>query len=698
MGTVGSGWPVNAVLHFELQVQGWFCSGLGYDWLTTWRSSKKGFTNLLFIGIRQRDCCYIHGTSTTLELYMYPMNSLYKFLSLAGLTLLTALLVACGGGGGGDAPPPSPPPAPTLLLTYDTNQITFRWEAVEGATYYQLFENPDGVSGYTQIGGDLVSTTYEASISLPQRVNASYLLKACNDKGCSSSADLSVATELSAAVGYVKASNSNAGDTFGYAIALSRDGNTLAIGAAGPSPANNPPIDNLLPGAGESSGATGVGGDQADNSANSAGAVYLFSRSNGSWVQQQYIKATNSAANDYFGWSLALSGDGNTLAVGAPGEASNATGVDGNQGDNSAPQSGAVYVYSRSDSAWTPQSYLKASNSEASDFFGWSLALSADGNTLAVGAYGEDSNAKGVNGNQGNNSHLLAGAAYIFSRTANAWAQQAYLKASNTDSASANPQFGGDYFGWSLDISSDGNTVAVGAFGEDGGAMGVDGAQNNNDAPDSGAVHTFIRSSGSWSPQSYLKASNTNISDKFGMSVRLSGNGTTLAISAPNEDSSATQINGNQSDNSAPESGAVYLFSHDGANWQQQSYIKASNTDTTDWFGMALAISEDGNTLAVGAPYEASSGSGANANPNDNSAAYSGAIYLYTRSASLWSHQLYAKASNAQGNDGFGRSLALSADASRIAVGAPYESSNATGIGGNQGDNSAAHAGAVYLY
>lgn len=630
---------------------------------------------------------------------MYPMNSIYRLFCLISLTLLTTLLMACSSGGGSSPPAsPSPTPAPTLSLTYDTNQINFTWAAVEGATHYQLFESPDGVSGYTQIGGDLADTSYELAISLPQRVNAKYLLKACNSEGCSSLTDLFVGAELAAAIGYVKASNSNTGDTFGYAITLSRDGNTLAIGAAGPSPGSNPPIDNLLPGAGEASNATGIAGSQADNSANSAGAVYLFSRSSGSWVQQQYIKATNSEANDYFGWSIALSSDGNTLAVGAPGESSNATAIDGNQGDNSAPQSGAVYLYTRNGSVWTPQSYIKASNSEASDFFGWALALNADGTTLAVGAYGEDSNAKGINGNQANNSHQLAGAAYVFSRTANIWAQQAYLKASNTDSASANPQFGADYFGWSLDISNDGNTVAVGAFGEDSSATGVNGAQNNNDAPNSGAVHTFIRSGSSWTPQAYIKASNTNISDKFGMAVKLSGNGTTLAISAPNEDSSATNIDGNQGDNSTAESGAVYIFSYDSANWQQQSYIKASNTDTADWFGMALAISEDGNTLAVGAPYEASSGSGTTANPNDNSAPYSGAIYLYTRSGTLWSHQLYAKAPNAESNDSLGRSLALSADASRIAAGAPYESSSATGVGGNQGDNSAARAGAVYLY
>ncbi len=417
-------------------------------------------------------------------------------------------------------------------------------------------------------------------------------------------------------------------------------------------------------------------------------------------MQQQYVKATNTESNDYFGWSLALSSDGNTLAVGAPGESSNAVGINGNQGDNSAPQSGAVYVYSRTGSTWAQQSYAKASNTGASDFFGWSLALSADGNTLAVGAYGEDSNAKGVGGNQSNNSHSLAGAAYIYTRNAGSWAQQAYLKASNTDAAASplTPDAGLDYFGWSLDISSDGNTLAVGAFGEDGSATGVNGPQNNNDAPNSGAVHTFSRTGITWIPQAYIKASNTNISDKFGISVKLSGNGTTLAVGAPNEDSSAINVGGSHSDNGTAESGAVYIFSFGSGSWAQQAYIKASNTGTGDWFGMTTVLSEDGNTLVVGAPYEAGNGTGINGDPNNNGAAYSGAIYSYTRSSGLWSYQLYAKAPNTEANDSFGRSLDLSADATSIAVSAPYESSSATGIGGNQADNSAARAGAVYIY
>src|SRR5690349_9185924 len=146
-------------------------------------------------------------------------------------------------------------------------------------------------------------------------------------------------------------------------------------------------------------------------------------------VQQGYLKASNTNANDQFGYLIAFSGD--TLVVGAPQEGSNATGVNGDQANNSAPNAGAVYVFTRTGGVWTQQAYLKASNTDANDQFGVSVALSGD--TLAVGAMFEDSNATGVNGNQADNSAPGAGAVYVFTRTGGVWTQQAYLKASNTD-------------------------------------------------------------------------------------------------------------------------------------------------------------------------------------------------------------------------------------------------------------------------
>src|SRR5262249_49575291 len=145
------------------------------------------------------------------------------------------------------------------------------------------------------------------------------------------------------------------------------------------------------------------------------------------WSQQAYLKASNTGGGDEFGISVAVSGD--TVVVGARFEASNATGVNGNQADNSASQSGAAYVFTRSGGVWSQQAYLKASNTEACDRFGWSVAVSGD--TVVVGALGESSNATGVNGNQADNSACGSGAASVFPPSGGVWSQQAYLKASN---------------------------------------------------------------------------------------------------------------------------------------------------------------------------------------------------------------------------------------------------------------------------
>jgi hypothetical protein len=185
----------------------------------------------------------------------------------------------------------------------------------------------------------------------------------------------------------------------------------------------------------------------------------------GQRLQRNAVKASNTGAGDFFGRSVALSADGSTLAVGAVGEASNATGVNGNQSDNSASGSGAVYVFTRTGSTWAQQAYVKASNSSFGDFFGRSVALSADGSTLAVGADGEDSNATGVNGNQSDNSASGSGAVYVFTRTGSTWAQQAYVKASNTGAD--------DRLGERVALSADGSTLAVGASGEAFGAGAV---------------------------------------------------------------------------------------------------------------------------------------------------------------------------------------------------------------------------------
>lgn len=563
---------------------------------------------------------------------------------------------------------------PSLTLTPQAvKTFHFTWTDVAGEAEYRLLESADGVAPLTAVATVAANmTSYDLTVPLFRRLGAQYVLRACNGATCSDSLPVTVAGSLAAAIGYFKPSNAGMGDKFGGSLALSADGTTLAVGASS-----------------EASGATGIGGNQNDNSAPASGAVYVFFRSGTGWVQQAYVKASNTEGGDDFGVSVSLSADGNTLAVGARNEASSATGVGGNETDNSMAASGAVYVFSRNGSAWSQQAYLKASNTGAGDEFGAQLTLSGDGATLAVSALKEDSNATGVGGNQSDNSAQNAGAVYVFSKNGVAWSQQAYIKASNSGA--------GDGFG-RVALSSNGDTLAVGASGEASNATGIGGNQSDNSAAGSGAVYVFSRSGTAWSQEAYVKASNTGPGDAFGISVSLSADGNTLAAGAPLEDSNATGIGGSQSDESAVTSGAVYLFLRNGPSWSQQAYVKASNTGAGDAFGFSVALSADGVVLAVGALFEASSGSGLGGAQGDNSAPQSGAVYVFSRSVMVWSFRTYVKASNTGAMDTFGSSCALSGDGSTLAVGATNEASNSNGIGSNQNDNTASESGAVYLY
>ena len=150
----------------------------------------------------------------------------------------------------------------------------------------------------------------------------------------------------------------------------------------------------------------------------STGAAYVFVRSGTTWSQQAFLKASNTGANDWFGSRLSLSGDGNTAAIGASLEDGAAQGINGKQDDDSANEAGAVYLFVRRGSVWSQQAYVKGSNTQAFDEFGGSVALTRDGRTMVVTAHGEDSSARGVNGNQADNSVDEAGAAYVFEITA----------------------------------------------------------------------------------------------------------------------------------------------------------------------------------------------------------------------------------------------------------------------------------------
>jgi trimeric autotransporter adhesin len=572
-----------------------------------------------------------------------------------------------------------------VSFTVSGKHLNFTWDANTALDHSRILVNPDGSSGFTidpsatNIEDTATGFSLEVPVHLIDWVNAQFIVEACDvgETQCKSSPNqtLSLIDSIAATV-FVKASNTNGWDSFGWSVAISGDGNTLAVGAYR-----------------EASAATGINGDQLDNTASDIGAVYIFVRSGLTWVQQAYIKASNAEAIDRFGHTVSLSQDGNTLAVGAYSEASTATGINGDESDNSGSghQPGAVYTFVRTVNIWSQQAYIKAST-YPNGHFGWSISLSSDGNTLAVGAYRESGASTGVNGDETQvlNTSQATGAAYVFTRSGNTWSQQAYIKASNPGPS--------DYFGWSVSISGDGNTLAVGAYQEDSSASGINGDQNNDSMLNSGAVYIFSRTGSTWSQQAYIKATNLDMLDLFGHSVVLSANGNTLAVGATEEDSSATGANGDQSKNDSGNSGAVYVYTRSGTTWSSQSYLKASNTSPADNFGYSLSISDDGDILVVGTIYEDSDSSGIGADQSSVSAGYNaGAVYLFKRNIDAWLQHSYIKSSNSGTSDLFGQSVSLNADGNFLAVGAYTEDSGSTGVGGVQ-DQNATDSGAVYLY
>ncbi len=444
-------------------------------------------------------------------------------------------------------------------------------------------------------------------------------------------------------------------DQFGSAAALSSAGDLLVVGA---------PFDD-----------SDVGGiNQSQGNASPAavdninfGAVYTYVRNGTTWAVGDYIKASLPGSLDQFGDVLALSDDGNTLAVGVPEEDSNATGIDGNQGDNSKSAAGAVYVYARDPSGiWTQQAYIKSPASNTNGRFGLAVALSANGNRLAVGE-----------------EECLAasdGCVYVYSRAGSIWsASPAVLQASNAEL--------GDRFGTAVALSDNGNTLAVGAPGESSNGSG----ESNNAALDAGAVYVYTFASGVWSQTSYVKPAVVAAGSNFGASVSLSASGTKLAVGAPLESTDKAQ------------SGAAYIYSLALAAGVASGEIPvvADVRSADDQFGSTVALTGNGNALFVAASLEDGRATNLNGDATsfwNNIDPIAGAGAAYKFNASSGAQQTYIKALNTGNGDKFGESLAVNSDGTIYAIGATLEDGKGKGTTATDSDVDQLQAGAVYLF
>jgi uncharacterized repeat protein (TIGR03803 family) len=324
------------------------------------------------------------------------------------------------------------------------------------------------------------------------------------------------------------------------------------------------------------------------------GAAYVFVQSGTTWTQQAELTASDGAPYDFFGWSVAL--DGGTALVGAEGQ-------------------GAAYVFVQSGTTWTQQAELTAG--AAGGAFGDSVALS--GATAVVGAPADCA------------STTLPGAAYVFVQSGTTWTQQAELLASD---GAAN-----DCFGYSVAVTA--NVAAVGALYH---AVGSNARQ--------GAAYVFAQSGTTWTQQAELTASDGAAYDYLGSSVAVTASA--AVAGAPNH-----------TVGSNAEQGAAYAFVKSGTSWSQRQELTSSDGEGGDEFGWSIAV--DGSTILVGAP----------THPGPTGP---GAAYVFVQSGKSWSQQQELTASDGAEDDELGRSVAVSG--STILVGAPFHQ---VGSNGDQG-------------
>ena len=349
-------------------------------------------------------------------------------------------------------------------------------------------------------------------------------------------------------------------------------------------------------------------------------------------VQEEKLLAEGEEGEGHLGATVALSSDGNTALVGAP-------------RDNAFQ--GAAFVFTRTGSVWSQQGPpLKGSEGLVNPFFGSAVALSADGNTALIGGSG-DNNGKG--------------AAWVFTRTGSTWTQQG-PKLTGSEETAAQPGFG-----VAVALSAEGNLALVGGPNETVGTTIVDGA-----------VWAFTRSAGKWSQQGAKITAKGECctgaeGGEFGWSIALSAAGTTALIGAPIEEEMGH----------AGELGSVYAFTRSGETWSQQgSRIVPTGEIGEGQFGLSVALSAEGNTALVGAPWD---------NNAHGFGPGTGAAWVFTRSGKKWSQQ--GEKLTGEGESGreaqFGHSVALSSEGNLALIGGPWDT---------QGEESVPGLGAAWVF
>jgi hypothetical protein len=378
----------------------------------------------------------------------------------------------------------------------------------------------------------------------------------------------------------------------------------------------------------------------------SAAWVDIYTRSTASsaaatWTGQARVLALAPHAGDRFGSALALSGDGNTLVVGAPADVSCGIGVGASPADAGTVASGAVTVYVRSGNSWTAQAFIKPGSADVAAEFGAAVALSEDGNWLAVGAPREANDTRSINGTGCTTCRPDSGAVSVYQRNAQGqWGFKAYIKAANADA--------GDHFGHALAISNDGRVLVVGAPFEDSAGVAISDRPDDDSSPDQGAAYVFRRrADDSWYQHQYMKQqAGAPGRNWYGYSVAMGTDARYLAIGVPRIDTGGAVVGQWAADEercACQGSVDIYRSGPDSnfttAEFGDFRYVFGLDGRATgDRFGWRVALSSSGATLAIAAPGDDGGERGLDG-PLDNEpdVVNAGAVYMFfVQSKDLW--------------------------------------------------------------
>lgn len=463
----------------------------------------------------------------------------------------------------------------------------FSWTDSTDATSYQIFEDEDGISGFSPITPllDASTNSYLHIAPLHLRGGARYILERCKGSDCDYSNTVYPSRHLLGAIGLIHSEVPAYHGLFGFDIALSGDGDTLAV------------------------------------SEQKTGSVFVYARSENTWKKAGTIfsRQTQYATA---GFALSLNFDGTRMAVGVPNESTDASGINPPEENSDSPNSGATYIFEEIDDNWSQTAFIKASDSEQYKYFGIGVALSDAGDSLAVssndGVYvfqllsdgwvdeeklEETSGGPRVLLDQYGNRIVAFdsnGKLAVFDRFMG-WTTVALLEAPTaTEYPDLPPTFA---FGRGLAMSADGSTVAV----------------TEPRHPLGCAVHVFRETEGIWQLKTNLIGHSCEAYDHQHMS--LSGTGDLLAIGARLNSGDGSGVNGTDaSNNNVIGEGAVFIYSQTDGMLFEMAYIKPiiSQENPAPGLGHSVEFSNDGNTLSASALGERVSGS--------NKA---GAVYIY---------------------------------------------------------------------